>query len=302
MKKLLSLWEDSLRVEAGVSGATVEAYLTDLTDFSTFLSDRYPAVFPGNIQREHFFAYFEALREKNAAENTIARRWTSISLFFRFLVREELIGENPIDGLRRPSFRKPLPEILTPDQVQNLLEAPDPEDQHFLRDRALLEVIYATGARVSEVANLRTSFMDLRRGKFRIVGKGKKMREVFLGEKAVEWCRKYRDGPRKKQVRDQDVPFFFVSQKGGALRRESIWKLFKKYLRRVPEVTNKVSPHVLRHSFATHLLQNGAGLREVQALLGHSSISTTEVYTHLNIEDLRESQQSFLPRDDLSGR
>lgn len=284
-------------MEAGISSTTVEAYLTDLRDFSMFLEEQFPGVLPGRLEHEEFIAYLAELRDQGASDNTIARRWTSISLFMEFLVEEEMLEENPMEKLHRPTFRKQLPAVLLPEQVDALLTAPGEEDQHNIRDRAILEVLYATGARVSEVAKLRESFLDLDRGRIRLMGKGRKMREVFLGDQAIKWCEKYKKGPRRQQLQGDSCSFFFVSQKGGRLRRESVWRIFKKYLRKSGEVDQDVSPHVLRHSFATHMLQNGAGLREVQTLLGHSSISTTEVYTHLQVDDLRESLGNCLPRD-----
>ncbi len=300
MQKLLSLWKDYLVVEANHEQATVRAYLTDVKDFAYFLDHRYEQLLPGNISKDHITTYLDQLRRFGAASSTVARRFTSISLFLRFLHEEEMIAENPLEGMSAPSTWDRLPEVLSPGQAQELISEPSSSDPCGVRDRALLELLYATGCRVSEAASLRLSFLNLEDRTIRVLGKGRKERVIPFGQTARRWLQRYLNEQRTSYREAAESPYVFLSRKGGGLRRESIWRRVKKYGKRAGLPEKKMYPHILRHSFATHLIQNGANLREVQTLLGHASINTTEIYTHLDMDQIKEHHQTCHPRDEMN--
>ncbi len=299
MKKVLSFWKDYLTVESSLQRRSVEAYLADVRDFTLFMEQEKDVILPKNIELNHLLDYLGLLKEVGAAETTLARRCSSISMFLTFLHEEEFIGDNPVEDLPRPRTGKSLPHILSPDQVDELLTAPSPDERHGCRDRALLELLYATGCRVSEIAELRKSFVDIENRTIRVIGKGKRERQIPFSDRARTWLERYLEEERPAIKNAASSPYLFLSQKGGPLRRESIWRRVKRHARRTSISEETVHPHVLRHSFATHLLEGGSNLREVQTLLGHANISTTEIYTHLDISELKRRHREFHPRTNM---
>lgn len=299
MKKLISLWSDYLTVEAGLSGKSVRAYTSDLRDFHLFMQDEYPGIPPGRVESEHLVAYLQLLQSVGAKTSTISRRTTSVCLFFSFLDDEDMLSENPLESFERPRIQRELPDILTFDQIESLLNAPGEEDTHFLRDRALLEMLYATGCRVSELKNMKLSMLEMEDRTVTVLGKRSRERNVPFGVRARRHLQTYLDASRPTFAGADDSDYVFLSQKGGPLSRQSIWRIVKKYGKRTGIPREFVYPHILRHSFATHMIQNGADLRSVQTLLGHASISTTEVYTHLDVDHLKDVHKEKHPRKNM---
>jgi integrase/recombinase XerD len=239
--------------------------------------------------------YLDFLRDEGLAPPSVARHLVALKMFYRFLRLEERTTTATVDLLSSPALWERIPHVLSPENVNKLLDAPQPLDRMYLRDKALLETLYATGSRASEVVSLKVADVYLDSGFCKCFGKGSKQRIVPLGKFAVAALRAYLDEQRLKLVADADSPYVFVSRAGKPLAREMLWVLVRKYARRAG-LTTKVSPHTLRHSFATHLLAGGADLRTVQELLGHASIRTTQIYTHVDRERLKTIHRKFHPR------
>lgn len=226
---------------------------------------------------------------------TTARRMSSIRRFYQYLLREKIIDADPSENLVGPKGGRKLPKSLSQADVDALLEAPQTGDALGLRDRAMLELLYATGLRVSELVGIELTQVNLRQGVVRVSGKGNKERLVPLGEEAISWLQRYLSESRGQLVEGKPSRSVFVTRRGGAMSRQSFWYLIKKYARRAG-INSDLSPHTLRHAFATHLLNNGADLRVVQMLLGHSDISTTQIYTHIATERLKQLHSVHHPR------
>lgn len=282
-----------LSVERGLSRNTVDAYERDVRDFLTFLD---------GSQRDLQQADREALREYiqklyvRLSARSVMRKVAALRSFFRFLLLDGFISHDPTETLETPKTWRSLPKYLTVDEVNQLLQQPDLGTLQGIRDRAMLEVLYATGLRVSELVRLRLSDLNFEVGFLRTLGKGAKERIVPIGDSAIEATSTYlEEAYPKYKSKNPSTPFLFLSQKGGAMTRQNFWVLVEKYGRRVG-LASRLSPHVLRHSFATHLLENGADLRAVQLMLGHADISTTQIYTHVTRERLRKVYQKYHPR------
>jgi integrase/recombinase XerD len=240
--------------------------------------------------------YLGHLRDEQLAPPSVARHLVALKMFYRFLRLEERTTESTVELLNSPTLWERIPQVLSPESVEKLLAAPLPVERFFLRDRALLETLYATGSRASEVVGLKLADLHLDSAFCKCHGKGSKQRVVPLGRPAVEAIRAYLQELRPRLVQTaRDAPWVFVSRGGRALTREMLWMLVKKYVRRAG-LNPKVSPHTLRHSFATHLLAGGADLRTVQELLGHANIRTTQQYTHVDRDRLRAIHRRFHPR------
>jgi integrase/recombinase XerD len=284
-----------IQSERGLAANTLLAYGRDLDRFGQWVAgsglDNY--LTPTLRELSH---YLEFLRAEGLAPPSVARHLVALKMFYRFLRLEERASAGTVDLLSSPSLWERIPQVLSPESVTKLLEAPRPEDRYFLRDRAILETLYATGSRASEVVGLKISDLYLDSAFCKCTGKGSKQRIVPLGRIAVNALRAYLDELRSRLVRStQDAPWVFVSRGGKGLNREMLWVLVKKYVRRAG-LNTKVSPHTLRHSFATHMLTGGADLRTVQELLGHASIRTTQRYTHIDRERLKAIHKQFHPR------
>ncbi|MEO6059672.1 MAG: site-specific tyrosine recombinase [Candidatus Limnocylindria bacterium] len=278
-----------LRVERGLSPLTVSAYRHDLAQF---------AEFGGRAWRsdpEPVRDFVNALRSAGRRPSTQARKMAAVRSFYGFALREGLAERDVASLLDAPRPGSYLPGVLTADQVVSILEAPPSDDPIGIRDRAILELLYACGLRASELTGLDTDRLDLPGLQVRVIGKGNRERRVPMGEEARERLHRYLAGPRLEWTAARPTAAVFVSRRGTRLARESVWQLVRRWTR-VAGVVARVTPHTFRHSFATHLLEGGADLRVVQTLLGHASISTTQLYTHLTGERLREVYTRAHPR------
>jgi integrase/recombinase XerD len=282
-----------LQAERGMAENTLLAYGRDLNKFTAWVDEGSLCDFK-NPSLADFSRFVSYLHEAGLQPASLARHLVSLKMFYRFLRLEERTKSNAVDLLSSPTLWERIPQVLSPEVVEKLLRAPQAGDRFFLRDRAILETLYATGCRASEVVGLRLEEMHLDAAFLRCIGKGSKQRIVPLGSHAVKALRSYLGEVRPNLVQ-AETPWVFVSRGGKKLSREMLWVLVKKYVRRMG-LHAKVSPHTLRHSFATHLLSGGADLRTVQELLGHSSIQTTQHYTHVDRERLRAIHRQFHPR------
>jgi integrase/recombinase XerD len=289
----VAAWLDHLRVERGLAANTLAAYERDLAALAAFSEKRkLPLVELGHKQLADFVG---SLRERGLSARSQARHVFSIRGFYAFALREGLAAADPTENIRPPRAFRGLPRYLTPPQVEALLAAPGVETAVGLRDRAILEALYATGLRASELTSLTLEGLDLDLGVVRVLGKGSKERLVPLGREAQRWIRRYLDETRPLFARDASPPVVFLSQRGGRLSAMGLWGVVRRHAV-TAGVERVLTPHVLRHSFATHLLERGADLRALQAMLGHADISTTEIYTHVSRERLRQIYDKLHPR------
>lgn len=278
-----------LRVERGLSPLTVSAYRRDLAQFAGAAGSRWRS------DPEPVRDFVNALRRDGRRASTQARKVAAIRSFYGFALREGIAERDVAALLDAPRPGSYLPEVLDPDEVVSILDAPPANQPVGIRDRAILELLYACGLRVSELTGLDTDRLDLPALQVRVIGKGNRERRVPMGEEARERLHRYLSGPRAAWTAGRPNPAVFVSQRGVRLARESVWRLVRHWAE-AANVPGRVSPHTFRHSFATHLLEGGADLRVVQTLLGHASISTTQLYTHLTGERLREVYTRAHPR------
>jgi integrase/recombinase XerD len=284
---------DYLRSECHLAANTVEAYSRDLGRFFVWLGRRRLQ----GLSISELANYPAWLAEQSLAPKSVTRHVASLKVFFRFLQLEGALTDNQAELLASPKLWQRVPHVLSEKQVEKLLAAPRPADPHWLRDRAILELLYATGCRVSELASLRTRDMHLVERYCKCHGKGDKQRIVPLGRRAVTAVERYlkKERPELAARRTGSCEQLILSPRGAALRRERIWELIKRYAARVG-FPKEISPHSLRHSFATHLLAGGADLRLLQEMLGHASIATTQIYTHVDHTRLKQVHQEFHPR------
>lgn len=294
MQDTVGKFLESLEYEKGLSQNTLESYGADLRDYQMFLKDHSSETLI-DVTPSTIVGYLMFLRRKGRSTATVARRLASIKSFYRFLLKEGYIDKDPCENLSSPSLERRLPKVLTLAEIERLLDQPDLSTPIGLRDRAILEVLYATGLRVSELTNLDLGDVDLREGFVRCIGKGSKERVVPLGEIAITATKSYIENGRPTLIFDPKELSLFVNQNGGRMTRQSIWKLVKKYSEgaRIPK---EVTPHTIRHSFATHLLEHGADIRAVQEMLGHADISTTQIYTHVTKDRLKDVYARSHPR------
>jgi integrase/recombinase XerD len=283
-----------LDAERGMAKNTVLAYHRDLSRYADWVAAGGLADYLAPKVRE-LTNYLAFLHDEQLAAPSVARHVIALKMFYRFLRLEERVEQNTVELLASPKLWERIPQVLSPESVDQLLAAPRREERFYLRDRALLETLYATGSRASEVVSLRLPDVHLDSAFCKCTGKGSKERIVPLTGHAVAALRTYLNELRPRLVKANDVPWLFVSRGGRALTREMLWILVKKYVRRAG-LNAKVSPHTLRHSFATHLLSGGADLRAVQELLGHANIRTTQHYTHVDRNRLKAIHRKFHPR------
>jgi integrase/recombinase XerD len=283
----------TLQTERGVSRHTLAAYRRDLADFDRFLArGRHPLT---EVSADDVVSYLEHARARGLKPASIARRLAAVRGLYRHLVREDARTRDPTEHVDTPRAGRPLPKTLTREAAAALVEALHGAEPPAVRDRTLLEVLYATGMRASECLGLRLEDVNLNAGYAVCTGKGQKQRLVPLGEHAVAWLRRYLRDARPSFTRKKDCGRLFVNPRGGALSRQSLWTVVRRAAA-AAGLRRKVSPHVLRHSFASHLLEGGADLRSVQAMLGHADIGTTQIYTHLPSEALKHMYRTFHPR------
>ncbi len=290
----LDLYWDHLSVERGLSRNTLQAYGRDLGEMSHYLKGLGVSGW-GEVRREHLVGYLEKLSPHLSARSK-ARRLAAARSFFAYLEKQAIIPHNPASGVRFPKFRTGLPKVLSTAEVDALLERPDTQQPLGQRDKAMFELLYATGLRVSELIELRLHQVETAAGYLTVLGKGDKERMVPMGELAADALRKYlgEGRPRllKGEPRTQEL---FVNRRGRRLSRQGVWKIIKAYAV-AAGIRQNMTPHMLRHSFATHLLENGVDLRSLQAMLGHADISTTQIYTHVAQVRLKEIHRRHHPR------
>jgi len=283
-----------LRDVRRMSPNTVESYARDLSQLAEFADRREQSV--DGLQRSDLEAFVRQLMSSGLSPRSVARAVACARGFYRFVAMERRQESSPADDLRPPRAWAALPKFLSLDEVDQLLAQPDTGTARGLRDKALIEVLYATGLRVSELIALRAGDLNLDEGYLTCIGKGDKQRMVPLGHEAADWVRRYLREGRPLLVRRKSSPWLFVNARdGGALSRVGFWKILKEYGIKAG-VSRDLSPHVLRHSFATHLLERGADLRMIQMMLGHADLSTTQIYTHVLEARLRASYDKFHPR------
>lgn len=291
---MLEKFLNYLLIEKGSSQNTVASYEFDIKKLLEFLKQRNKTIKqskPKDI--EDFLKY---LREKKKmAQSSIARCVSSIRGFYKFLLSEELIQASPLDDLRTPKITKKLPDVLEIEEIKKIIEAAEPITPLGIRDRAMLELIYAAGLRISELLNLKISDVFIQDEFLRCVGKGNKVRIVPIGSYAKQAITIYLMNSRATLKKGKDTEILFLNTRGGKLSRMGAWKIIEKYVRKAG-ITKKVTPHTFRHSFATHLLEGGCDLRALQEMLGHASITTTQIYTHIDREKLRQAIRIYHPR------
>jgi integrase/recombinase XerD len=293
--RVLDRFADGLWLNDGLARNTLESYRRDIAQFAAWLQDAggKPVVeaAPADLQRHLAWQ----VERKRAKPRTTSRLVSSLKRFFQFALREGLRRDDPAADLESPKLPRSLPKSLSEEQVEALLAAPDVETAHGLRDRAMLETLYASGLRVSELVGLKTMQVSLEMNVVRVLGKGSKERLTPLGEEAADWISRYLREARPGLLHGRKSDALFVTSRGGAMTRQAFWGLVKRYATRAG-IRAAISPHTLRHAFATHLINHGADLRVVQLLLGHADISTTQIYTHVARERLKQLHRKHHPR------
>ncbi len=294
MHEFIDSFLNYLSVERGLAKNTIISYKRDLEIYVDFLT-QHSITALAKTTKEDIVNFMLYQKDKGIAANSIARRLAAIKMFYRFLVRERILQKEPSSLIDSPKLWKKIPETLSFNEVESLLAQPDLKDLQGIRDRAILEVFYATGMRVSEVVTLRMDAVNMEVGFLRCVGKGNKERVIPLGSKAIHSLNKYIGTARQRFLKKKSSEFLFLNRSGAKLSRQSLWKIIKRYAR-LAGIRKPMRPHILRHSFATHLLERGADLRSVQEMLGHANISTTQIYTHVTRDRLKTIHATFHPR------
>jgi len=284
---------DYLKVEKGLSANTINSYSEDLKKYSDYLKKNGIDDLR-KVDRKAIVDFLFLLRKRVSAI-TISRNLSTIKNFHKFLLREKITSSDPSDLIEAPKLEKKIPNFLTFDEVNKILKMPNLKKHQGLREKAILELMYATGLRVSELAKLKGSDINLDVGFIKCKGKGSKERIVPLGKTAEHFIKRYTDEARPKLLSKKTSVYLFLAQGARPLSRQSVWKMIKRLVAKA-KIKKRVSPHTLRHSFATHLLERGADLRSVQEMLGHSSITTTQIYTHVNQSRLKKIHDQFHPR------
>jgi integrase/recombinase XerD len=293
VEPLIARFLDAVWMERGLSSNTLAAYRADLVALARWLHARQLSL--PKTGRADLMDFIAARVHGGARPRSTARQLSSFRRFFRYLIREGLIAEDPTAQIAMPKIGRSLPRSLSESEVEALLAAPAVADPLGHRDRTMLEVLYATGLRVSELVHLKLAQVNLNQGLIRVLGKGNRERLIPLGEEAVRWLKTFIDTGRADILLDRSTDFLFPTRRGDRMTRQAFWHIIKRYARKA-SVDRDLSPHTLRHAFATHLLNHGADLRVVQMLLGHSDLSTTQIYTHVARERLKELHSSHHPR------
>jgi len=298
MKDQMQSYLSFLAVERGLSANTLNAYERDISQYIDYLQENGIGA-AGETSRMHVLQYLQKLKKLGRAAASVSRCLVSIRSFHRYLLRERLAETDPTANLESPKLDKRPPSVLTVAEVEQLLEAPDLTTPHGIRDKAMLEVLYATGIRVSELISLDIDSANTTMGFMRCMGKGAKERVIPLGRVAARWLEPYMQDIRSQLVRKREnEQALFINHLGTRLSRQGFWKIIKKYARDI-RITKEITPHTLRHSFATHLLENGADLRAVQEMLGHADISTTQIYTQVTKVKMKDVYDRAHPRAHL---
>lgn len=291
-RELIEQFSDMLWMENGLSQNTLSSYINDLSGLSNWLQDKGLVLMLAS--REHLLSYLSYCVKNGHSPRTTARLLSCIRRLYQYLLRENKIAVDPSLQIESPKLGRPLPNTLTEQQVEKLLTAPDINTLEGFRDKVMLEVLYATGLRVTELISLTIGQVNMRQGLVRVKGKGNKERLVPLGEEALDWLSRYKN-TRKSLLKGCIGDTLFPTRRGSSMTRQAFWYLLKRYAKQV-NITAPLSPHTLRHAFASHLLNHGADLRVVQLLLGHSDLSTTQIYTHVAKARLKELHAEHHPR------
>ncbi|QGT98990.1 Site-specific tyrosine recombinase XerD [Candidatus Syntrophocurvum alkaliphilum] len=295
-KTILSSFIDYLNYEKGLSVNTQQSYQRDLEKFINYLKNKYGKyLLFQDVNSNHVMEFLTYQLNEGVAHTTIARNLSTIKTFYKFLLLENYITENPVIDLNAPKIQRKLPQILSIEDVDKLLNQPNVMKPLGLRDKAMLELMYGTGVRVSELLSIKIDDINMTAGFLRCLGKGKKERIVPVNSTSIEWINRYLSRSRSTLVKSHLERTLFVNANGRPLSRQGFFKILNNYALK-SEININITPHTLRHSFATHLLENGADLRVVQEMLGHADISTTQIYTHLTKTRLREVYQQYHPR------
>ena len=293
--KTVDYFADSLWLEDGLSKNTLDSYRRDLHLFSVWLSETQNITSLSKVSNEHILGYLAYCFDCGKKPRTTARCLSVLKRFYQFLLREGKLRVDPSLNVESPKITRGLPSVLIEDEVTRLIESPDIRSPIGLRDRSMLETLYSSGLRVSELVPLKLNQVNLSDGMVRVLGKGAKERVLPLGEEAVDWIVRYLAEGRPALLSGRLSDAVFVTNRGSSMSRQAFWNLIQKYVL-VSGIKKQVSPHTLRHAFATHLLNHGADLRSVQLLLGHSDVSTTQIYTHVARERLKNLHQQHHPR------
>ncbi len=295
MHELIDIFLNYLSVERGLSQNTIIAYRRDLGDYLDYLKYQQHLSSLDKSSRSQITDFMLRLKKQGLNANSIARKLAAIKSFYRFLVNEKVVRQNPTSLLESPKLWRRIPDTLSVGEIEHLIVQPDLSKKGGPRDRAILEVLYATGMRVSELTKLKLSDANLDVGFVRCLGKGNKERIVPLGKRAIACLKRYIESERHQFLKKGPTNTLFLTRLSKQISRQSVWKMIKKYSRQA-KIRKEIRPHILRHSFATHLLEGGADLRSVQEMLGHSDISTTQIYTHINKDRLKMIHKQFHPR------
>jgi len=292
-EELVDKFLDAIWMERGLSQNTLGAYRADLMTLGRGLSEKGKSI--DKADKADLLEFIANRVEAGAKPRSTARQLSSFRRFFRYIMREGLRDNDPTADIEMPRIGRSLPKTLSEDEVESLLNAPNTDEPLGHRDRAMLELLYATGLRVSELINLTQSQINFNQGVLRIVGKGDRERLIPLTDDSQRWIRDFIDGPRMEILLERQTDFLFPTRRGDRMTRQAFWHIIKRYAEKAG-IRKKMSPHSLRHAFATHLLNRGADLRVVQLLLGHSDLSTTQIYTHVARERLKELHGEHHPR------
>jgi integrase/recombinase XerD len=295
MQNYITAFIEYLQYEKGLSENTRAAYRRDLNKFNAYQLKNSESSEPGEINKQQIMAFLSTQMDEGAANSTVARSLSSIKSFYKYLVLENQVQNNPTSDLETPKIKRRLPDILTIEEVDKLMEQPRVTLPLGLRDRAMLELMYGTGVRVSELLSLQIEDINTTAGFLRCFGKGRKERIIPVNQTSIDWIQRYLARARNLLVKNYLERTLFVNANGRSMSRQGFYKILGAYAKKA-ELGKEVTPHTLRHSFATHLLENGADLRAVQEMLGHADISTTQIYTHLTRSRLMEVYQLYHPR------
>lgn len=295
MELFLKEYLSHLKLEKNLSENTLSSYKNDISTFISFLSN-FKISDPSDISTENLTAFFKTLKNIGLTSSSAARYFSSLKGFFLYLLKNNYILKNPLEKISAPKLSKKLPEVLNINEVDKILAQPNVSDTLGLRDKAILELLYACGTRVSELTNLKLSDLFLNEEVIRVFGKGSKERLIPIGSSAIEWIGKYIKDSRSVLLRiSKSGNYVFLNSRGSKLSRMGIWKIIDRYVKEAG-IQKEVHPHTFRHSFATHLLEGGADLRAVQEMLGHADISTTQIYTHIDRDYIKQVHKQFHPR------
>jgi len=294
MRDLVNRYMNHLLIEKGAAGNTLEAYLRDLMRYISFLEQKgFPDIRP--VRAENVIDFLVQIKAEGLAANSMNRALAALRGFYRFLLQEKVVAESPLEHIELAKVWMRLPDTVSPQEMERILAQPGDQTPQDLRDGAMLELLYATGLRVSELIGLTMNSINWQVGFLIVMGKGSKERVVPIGKTAYDRVQRYVDEARPKMIKSGTTDCLFLNRLGGALSRQGLWKIIVAYARKAGLQKN-IHPHTFRHSFASHLLDGGADLRAVQMMLGHSDISTTQIYTHVTRDRLKEIHRRYHPR------